>query len=180
MRLRYIVLLRGVNISGKNKLAMTDFAAALSSLGFTGVKTLLNSGNAAFTAEEAPPQALAETIRAALSLRCGLDVPVLVTARDTLVSLLSEAPAWWGSEDKALYDNLIFPLPPTTGPELAGLLGAPSETLEQVSVRDTAIYWTFDRAKYQKAAWWKKTATAGLTEKVTIRTAGTVKKLASF
>ena len=42
---RYIALLRGINISGKNKISMPDLKTALGEKGFADVKTYLNSGN---------------------------------------------------------------------------------------------------------------------------------------
>ena len=42
---RYIALLRGINISGKNKISMPELKTALGEKGFADVKTYLNSGN---------------------------------------------------------------------------------------------------------------------------------------
>ncbi|MEE3496543.1 MAG: DUF1697 domain-containing protein, partial [Butyrivibrio sp.] len=39
------------------------------------------------------------------------------------------------------------------------------------------IFWTFDRQQYQKCNWWKKTATNEIADRLTIRTANTVKKV---
>lgn len=46
---RYIALLRGINISGKNKIVMAELKTAFEKLGFTDVKTHLNSGNVIFS-----------------------------------------------------------------------------------------------------------------------------------
>ena len=46
----YIALLRGVNISGKNKIPMVELKAGFEALGFGAVKTYLNSGNVLFPA----------------------------------------------------------------------------------------------------------------------------------
>ena len=45
---RYIALLRGINISGKNKISMPELKTALGEKGFADVKTYLNSGNVFF------------------------------------------------------------------------------------------------------------------------------------
>ena len=42
---RYIALLRGINISGKNRIPMTELKKGFEGLGFKEVKTYLNSGN---------------------------------------------------------------------------------------------------------------------------------------
>ncbi len=55
---RYIALLRGVNISGKNKVPMAELKLGFESLGFSDVRTWLNSGNVVFSSEEAEPAAL--------------------------------------------------------------------------------------------------------------------------
>ena len=46
---RYIALLRGVNISGKNKVPMAELKLGFESLGFPDVRTWLNSGNVVFS-----------------------------------------------------------------------------------------------------------------------------------
>lgn len=48
---RYIALLRGVNISGKNKVLMAELKLGFESLGFPDVRTWLNSGNVVFSSE---------------------------------------------------------------------------------------------------------------------------------
>ena len=45
---RYIALLRGINISGKNKIAMSELKEMFIALGFADVVTCLNSGNVIF------------------------------------------------------------------------------------------------------------------------------------
>lgn len=42
---KYIVLLRGINISGKNKISMAELKEVLENNNYENVKTFLNSGN---------------------------------------------------------------------------------------------------------------------------------------
>ncbi len=42
---RYVVLLRGINVGGKNKLSMKALKACLEELGYANVSTYINSGN---------------------------------------------------------------------------------------------------------------------------------------
>ena len=53
---RYIALLRGINISGKNKIAMPELKTALGEKGFADVKTYLNNGNVFFFYTSQPLQ----------------------------------------------------------------------------------------------------------------------------
>ena len=49
---RYIAFLRGVNINGKNKVPMTELKKGFEEIGFTEVRTYLNSGNVIFSSDE--------------------------------------------------------------------------------------------------------------------------------
>lgn len=59
---RYIALLRGINISGKNKIAMSELKAGFIEIGCEDVITYLNSGNVVFSIEEGNEIALAVKI----------------------------------------------------------------------------------------------------------------------
>ena len=49
----FIALIRGINVGGNKKLSMADLKSACESLGYTNVRTLLNSGNVVFEAKKA-------------------------------------------------------------------------------------------------------------------------------
>lgn len=51
---RYVALLRGINVSGKNKVAMTDLRALFEAAGMRDVATLLQSGNVVFESPDDP------------------------------------------------------------------------------------------------------------------------------
>ena len=50
--MRYAAFLRGINISGKNKIPMAELKKAFEEAGFEDVITLLNSGNILFTSNK--------------------------------------------------------------------------------------------------------------------------------
>ena len=50
--MRYILLLRGINVGGKNKVSMAAFKQQLSESGFEDVVSYLNSGNLFFTTDK--------------------------------------------------------------------------------------------------------------------------------
>ena len=47
--MRYILLLRGINVGGKNKVPMNDLKESLSNEGFENVDSYINSGNLFFS-----------------------------------------------------------------------------------------------------------------------------------
>ena len=108
---RYVALLRGINISGKNKIAMSELKAGFAELGYTAVSTYLNSGNVVFCADIDDKEGLSNEIRSMINKRFGLDIPVFVVSQEELEDILKNAPEWWGDSNKEIYDNLIFMFP---------------------------------------------------------------------
>ena len=178
--MRYIALLRGINISGKNKISMPELKTALGEKGFADVKTYLNSGNVIFSDDETDAVKLSERIRTIIFEIFKLEIPVFVISQEELKGLLSKAPSWWGSGSEDIYDNLIFAIAPHSIETVAKKIGEPTEKIEKVQIYGNAAFWSFDRKLYAKANWWKKTATSGIGEMVTIRTANTLRKIAEM
>lgn len=171
---KYVAFLRGINISGKNKISMPELKAEFEASGFSEVSTYLNSGNVVFASDAEDTKPIIEKL---IADKFGFEVPVYVISMDELKSIISNAPEWWNSGDKDKYDNLIFILSSNTPEDICALVGEPSEELETIQIFKNVIFWTFDRKAYQKCNWWKKTASAGIADKLTIRTANTVKKI---
>ncbi|WP_407429225.1 DUF1697 domain-containing protein [Treponema sp.] len=174
---RFIALLRGINISGKNKISMPELKTAFVEAGYVDVCTYLNSGNVIFSSDESDTVTLSAQIKELIAQKFSLEIPVFVISQTELCSLLEKAPDWWGSDDKAVYDNLIFAIPPHQIETVAEKIGEPSAELEKIEISGNAAFWSFDRKLYAKAAWWKKTASAGIVEMITIRTANTLRKI---
>jgi uncharacterized protein (DUF1697 family) len=77
--MRFVVLLRGVNVGRANRVPMAAFRTMLEGLGYTGVCTLLASGNAVYESKgRSTPAAHATRIASALSETMGIDVPAIV------------------------------------------------------------------------------------------------------
>jgi uncharacterized protein (DUF1697 family) len=173
---RLVAFLRGINISGKNKIDMKELKRQFEALGHGEVITYLNSGNVIFSSEE-DLTILKERIEQMISQRFELEIPVCLITLSKLEAVVAEAPSWWGSEDRNIYDNLILMIPPTSCREVMETVGPPSEGIDQLQQGDGVIYWSFDLGSYRKSSWWKKTAEKPLCDKITIRTANTIRHL---
>lgn len=88
----FVALLRGVNVGKANRVAMADWRAQLERLGYAQVATLLNSGNAAFTAARAPSARHADAIASALETSLKTTVPVVVKSGTELAAIVDENP----------------------------------------------------------------------------------------
>lgn len=175
--MKYIALLRGINISGKNKIAMADLKTELENMEFFDISTYLNSGNVVLSSDTKNEVVLKSEVEKMIKNKFGLDVPVYVIKYDEMKNILANAPLWWGTSDKDQYDNLIFIMSDDKADDIANMVGPVSEGLERIQISTNVIFWTFDRKSYQKCNWWKKTATAGIAKKLTIRTANTLAKI---
>ncbi len=177
---RYVALLRGINIGKKNKVPMTELKKGFEQLEFEEVKTYLNSGNVIFSSNENDTKKFTNQIEGMIKKKFNLDIPVFVIAKEALEDILQNAPQWWGEDNKEIYDNLIFIMPPANFFDVYNEIGEPKEELEMIENYKNAIFWSFSRKDYQKTNWWSKTASANISLKLTIRTANTIKKIVNI
>ncbi|MCL2551723.1 MAG: DUF1697 domain-containing protein [Actinomycetia bacterium] len=75
---RYVALLRGINVGGKNKVPMQTLRELLARIGGTDARTHLQSGNAVFTHEERDPGVLAAELEQAIADELGLTITCMV------------------------------------------------------------------------------------------------------
>jgi uncharacterized protein (DUF1697 family) len=89
---RYLLLLRAVNLGPTNKVPMKDLKALLEDLGHAEVTTYLNSGNATFTSTKRSSQALAEGVEKAILDRLGLSIRACVRTDAQVAAALEQLP----------------------------------------------------------------------------------------
>jgi uncharacterized protein (DUF1697 family) len=89
---KYAVLLRAVNVGGRNKLAMARLRELLEGLGYEAVRTHLQSGNAVLAAAGKPTQRVEEEIEGMLAAELGLAVKVLVRTKGELERVVAGNP----------------------------------------------------------------------------------------
>ena len=118
----HVALLRGINLGGRNKVAMADLRALVTELGHADVSTYIQSGNVLFTAPDgtdcaAAGQAITEAVAATLAVTA----PVVVITRDELAAILAANP-FPDEPDPRRVHAVVLSEPP--GPELAARLAA--------------------------------------------------------
>lgn len=94
-----VALLRGVNVSGANKLPMAEFRAMLQGLGPGLVETYIQSGNAVFDSTLAAP-ALEVAIRAAIAARFGFAPDVFVLDAAEITAAATDHPFHWAEPNR--------------------------------------------------------------------------------
>lgn len=89
---RYVALLRGINVGGHNRVAMGDLRSLIEDLGFTDVRTYLNSGNVVFSSRERSNDELATTIADGIETSLKSTVPVIVRSGAELQAIIDRNP----------------------------------------------------------------------------------------
>ena len=174
--MKYIVLLRGINISGKNKISMGELKSELEKK-YKNVSTYLNSGNVIFESEIKDKEMIMNDIYQIVKNKFDLEIPVFVMTTDELEDILNHKPEWWGTDNKEIYDNLIFIIPPTKYEDVYNAIWEPKQDIEKIEEYKNSIFWSFDLKNYRKSNWWVKTASTDIKDRITIRTANTMKKV---
>ena len=106
----YALLLRGINVGGKNKLPMAGLKAFLEELGCSRVATYIASGNAVLACDQ-PAEQVQALIEAGLPGRFPLDselVKALVLRREQLQAVVERRPAGFGEQPETYHYDAIF------------------------------------------------------------------------
>jgi uncharacterized protein (DUF1697 family) len=89
---RYVALLRGINVGGRNKVAMADLRQIATSLGHTEVATYIQSGNMVFTSPDTSVSGLADALEEVIAARLGVQPAVVVLSRPELARVIADNP----------------------------------------------------------------------------------------
>jgi len=88
----YIALLRGINVSGKNKIDMKGLKAAFESLGFSRVKTYIQSGNIVFDSTEINKSELKVMIEEKIKYISGFPITVILRISNEMLIIINSNP----------------------------------------------------------------------------------------
>jgi len=176
--MRYIALLRGINVGGRNKLPMPQLRWAFEAHGFNEVSTYINSGNVLFSSGETDISALKEKCRSLIQASFQMDIPVAVLSAQALTDALAHAPLWWNA-DKDSKHNAIFVIPPATPEAVCVQVGKIKPEYEQVDCYGPVIFWSAPLRTFSRTRW-SKVAGSTAYGSITIRNANTALKLAEL
>jgi uncharacterized protein (DUF1697 family) len=177
--IRYIALLRGVNVGGNNKINMKELKAGFESCGFENVVTYINSGNILFDSDNRDIAGIKAVCESMILERFELTVAVNIICAADLLDAVSHAPNWW-REDTASTHNAIFVIPPMTAEEACAAVGEAKPEYEKIACHGQVIFWSAPLATYSRTRWSKVVANKAVYAAITIRNANTTTKLADI
>jgi uncharacterized protein (DUF1697 family) len=106
----FVVLLRGINVGGRNKVPMAELRSMLEGLGFENVSTYIFSGNA-FLDSDLSAAKVADRIEAALPKAFKLDadlIRVAVLSADQLEAIVKKRPKGFGDSPTKYHSDAVF------------------------------------------------------------------------
>ncbi len=178
--MKYVVLLRGINVGGNNRVPKAEFKAVLESLGFKDVLIYINSGNAVFSSSAKPK---ASEVQAALEKHFGFGIPTLVLSGEKIKAIASAIPKTW-TNDKPQPDksgqksDVLYLFDDINKPDVLDKLGHRPE-LETMVYMDGAVLANISRQNQTKYSLLRIVGTP-LYKQMTIRNITTAKKLAEL
>jgi uncharacterized protein (DUF1697 family) len=169
-QIRYVALLRGINVGGIN-IKMADLAEVVRGLGYDEVKTVLASGNVLFTASESASTAK-KRLEAALRERFGYEAWVHVLTQDAIAKIVDAYPFPRSGERHAY---VVFVLKPELLDAMLAVELDPA--LEQAEAGDGVLYWTVPKGSTLDSAFGKAQGSGRHKQWVTTRNINTLEKL---
>ncbi len=170
--MRYVCLLRGINVGGNNTVSMKVLKELLLKAGFLNVVTYINSGNIIFDCNK-DNQDLSAQIEKIILDGFGVSSRVLLIDKETYISIINRIPDHFVNDDHFKAD-VIFYLDGVTE-EMLTTLKFRSEIEEVIHLNQALIY-GIKRENQTKSALIKMVGTK-LYYNVTIRNVNTSRKL---
>ena len=173
---KHIVLLRGINVGGKNKIAMPVLKAAFEAADFADVRTYINSGNVIFSIDDEDTVALQQRCRQIIMDTFGLDIITAVISAEEYMDALNHAPVWWDN-DAGSKHNAIFVIKPVSTASVIEEVGEIKPGYEQSAFYGQVIFWSAPIKTFSQTRWSQVVSAKPLYNSITIRNANTANKL---
>lgn len=105
--MKYIALLRGINVGGNHKVEMKKLKLVFESMGYTNVSTYINSGNIFFESASNAKEDSAK-IQSKLKSAFGFDIPIVILDQKTIQKIAKAIPPEWKNDTDQRTDILFL------------------------------------------------------------------------
>lgn len=176
---KYVILMRGINVGGKNKVSMSELKTLLGELGFTNVTTFINSGNV-IADSELSPSAVSKVIEDALPTRFKLDstiIRILALDEKSYKKVITQSPKGFGDVNPLYRYYVLFPMGIKTAEAMEDIEARPD--IDTVWAGDHAIYFRFPSLESpdRNRSWLNRIVAKPVYHSITMRNWATTTKL---
>jgi len=172
--MRYVALLRAVNVGGRNILPMAALKQCLEAIGLGNVRTFIQSGNVVFESGERSRSALTARVELAVKSATGIQSRIVLLSQAQLEAVLAAAPASWRRRTD-LRKNIAFLRPGTTATQAVKAVRV-NPAVDEVTAGKGVLYMATLMSGLQKSGLRTLIGTPAYRE-MTIRTYGTCEKI---
>ena len=172
--MRYVALLRGINVGGYGKVEMPRLKACFEDLGLKDVRTFTNLGNVIFDAKARDRLRLIKKIETAVERDIGFRIAIVLRTPQEIARVVKAVPTGWVTDQRMRCD-MMFLWPDVDSRSV--LKEVPSQPdVEDIKYVPGALVWRIDRTKVGKSKV-RKVIGSKLYKNLTIRNINTVRKL---
>ena len=172
--MKYVALLRGVNVGGKNKIVMKELVRAMADAGFREVSTYINSGNIFFS-DSQPAAELAARLGGLIRSEFGLAIKVLLRDEPNIARVAAALPANWQNNEKTKCDVMFLWSKYDDSGVLKRLTIKPA--IDEVRYVDGAVIWRAKKRHLARSGMMSLPGT-DLYAHMTVRNCNTLRKIA--
>lgn len=172
--MKYIALLRGVNVGGNRKVDMKKLKRLFESIGFTDVSTYVNSGNVIFKSNDDQKDVL-KKIQTNLKSEFKFEIPTLVKTQKEMEEIVKAVPKSW-LNDSLQRTDVAYLFPEIDSIKIVDELPIKKEFID-IRYSKGAIYWNLKRENVYKSHL-AKIISHILYKSMTIRNVNTARYLA--
>ena len=147
--MRYVALLRGINVGGNAKISMPRLKSCFELCGFGDVKTYINSGNVLFSSDETSILALRKAIERAIEHEFGLSVLTHVVSLETLLNIERAIDPTWRNDSEQKTD-IIFLFDDSIENKVTEAMNI-NPNVDELRYVSGAVIWHIDRKNYTES-----------------------------
>lgn len=178
--MRYVALLRGVNVGGNRRVPKAEFRGVLEGLGFSDVVIYINSGNAVFSSHDV---ITSDIVQSALETHFGFSIPTLVLTGEKIKAIAAAIPPAWTNDapkpDKSgQKSDVLYLFDGVNRSDVMTELGH-NPAIETMIYVDGAVLANIMRANQSKGSL-QKLIGMKLYDQITVRNVNTARKLAEL
>ena len=175
---RYALLVRGINVGGKNKVVMAQLRQELAELGLENVATYINSGNIFFNSI-VPRTKLIENLQAFFERRYPFIQSFSLLSLEDYEKELRNLPDWWNHE--MARKDVLFYTESLDVDQVIKKVNSLELVDEVLHFGELGIFWAkLSEAGYSKTAYHKHLLKMPFYRNITIRNANTFDKIGQF
>ena len=175
--MRYIALLRGINVGGNNKVNMSELKKVFERAGMQNVSTYINSGNVIFESSINSKDKITNILENSIEDSFGLSIKVIIRDKNDILSLAKSLPDNWVNDINTKCD-VMFLWDSIDNPDVLKQITIKPD-IDNVVYVPGALLWLVDRKNLTKSGMQKLVGT-NIYKQMTIRNCNTVRKLTTL